>query len=46
MPEIGKKLETTVPPIALRRRITDHVMTGLAVLTVILVLVPLFAIFA
>jgi phosphate transport system permease protein len=36
----------TVPPIALRRRITDHVMTGAAILTVILVLVPLFAIFA
>jgi phosphate transport system permease protein len=36
----------TVPPIALRRRIVDHVMTGVAVLTVILVLVPLFAIFA
>src|SRR6201984_3839568 len=36
----------TVPPISLRRRITDHVMTGVAVLTVILVLVPLFAIFA
>src|SRR5271154_2559427 len=36
----------TVPPIALRRRITNHVMTGAAVLTVILVLVPLFAIFA
>ncbi len=35
-----------VPPIALRRRITDHVMTGVAVLTVILVLVPLIAIFA
>jgi len=35
-----------VQPIALRRRITDHVMTGAAVLTVILVLVPLFAIFA
>jgi len=35
-----------VPAIALRRRITDHVMTGVAVLTVILVLVPLFAIFA
>jgi phosphate transport system permease protein len=35
-----------VPPIALRRRVTDHVMTGVAVLTVILVLVPLFAIFA
>jgi phosphate transport system permease protein len=36
----------SVPPIALRRRITDHVMTGVAILTVILVLVPLFAIFA
>jgi phosphate transport system permease protein len=35
-----------VPPIALRRRITYHVMTGVAVLTVILLLVPLFAIFA
>jgi phosphate transport system permease protein len=35
----------TVAPIALRRRITDHVMTGVAVLTVILVLLPLFAIF-
>jgi phosphate transport system permease protein len=36
----------TVPPVALRRRITDRVMTGVAVLTVILVLAPLFAIFA
>ena len=36
----------TVPKIALRRRITDHVMTGAAVLTVILVLAPLVAIFA
>ncbi|MFZ0277544.1 MAG: phosphate ABC transporter permease PstA [Candidatus Sulfotelmatobacter sp.] len=35
----------SVAPIALRRRITDHVMTGVAVLTVILVLAPLFAIF-
>jgi phosphate transport system permease protein len=35
-----------VAPIALRRRITDHVMTGVAVLMVVLVLVPLFAIFA
>jgi phosphate transport system permease protein len=35
----------TVPPIALRRRVTDHVMTGAAVLTVILVLAPLAAIF-
>jgi phosphate transport system permease protein len=47
MPETAKLSALhTVPPIALRRRITDHVMTGVAVLTVILVLVPLFAIFA
>jgi phosphate transport system permease protein len=46
MPETEKaSARHTVPPIALRRRITDHVMTGAAVLTVILVLVPLFAIF-
>ncbi len=36
----------SVPPISLRRRLTDHVMTGVAVLTVVLVLLPLFAIFA
>jgi phosphate transport system permease protein len=36
----------SVRPIALGRRITDHVMTGVAILTVVLVLVPLFAIFA
>src|ERR1035437_8073613 len=35
-----------VPAISWRRRITDHLMTGVAVLTVVLVLVPLFAIFA
>jgi phosphate transport system permease protein len=47
MPETAKLSALhTVPPIALRRRITDHVMTGVAVLMVILVLVPLFAIFA
>jgi phosphate transport system permease protein len=47
MPETAKAPTLhAVPPIALRRRITDHVMTGVAVLTVILVLVPLFAIFA
>jgi phosphate transport system permease protein len=47
MPETAKATAVhTVPPIALRRRITNHVMTGLAVLTVILVLTPLFAIFA
>jgi phosphate transport system permease protein len=40
------KAASVVPPISLRRRVTDHVMTGVAVLTVVLVLVPLFAIFA
>lgn len=34
-----------VTPISLRRRVTDHLMTGLAVLTVFLVLTPLVAIF-
>src|SRR5271167_1287665 len=38
--------ELTIPPISLRRRVTDHAMTGVAVLTVALVLLPLFAIFA
>jgi len=33
-------------PISLRRRIVDHTMTGLAVLTVILVIAPLLAIFS
>jgi phosphate transport system permease protein len=37
--------KVTVPPISLRRRVTDHVMTGAAVLTVLLVLAPLVAIF-
>jgi phosphate transport system permease protein len=35
----------SVPAISWRRRLTDHVMTGVAVLTVILVLAPLIAIF-
>jgi phosphate transport system permease protein len=35
----------SVPPISLRRRVTDHVMSGVAVLTVVLVLAPLIAIF-
>lgn len=35
-----------IPPISWRRRITDHVMTGVAVLTVLLVLAPLIAIFS
>ena len=38
--------QSTVPPISLRRRLTDHMMTGAAILTVILVLAPLVAIFA
>ncbi|MGB8580532.1 MAG: phosphate ABC transporter permease PstA [Candidatus Sulfotelmatobacter sp.] len=46
MPETKKSAENIVPQISLRRRITDHAMTGVAVLTVVLVLVPLFAIFA
>jgi phosphate transport system permease protein len=35
----------SVPPISWRRRATDHAMTGAAVLTVVVVLVPLVAIF-
>ena len=46
MPEINTPSRTPVAAIALRRRVTDYVMTGIAVLTVVLVLVPLFAIFA
>lgn len=45
MPEMVHA-QAPMPPVGLRRRITDHVMTGLAVLTVILVLAPLVAIFA
>src|SRR5258708_22100069 len=47
MPERAKTVrpQGTVPPNSWRRRINDHVMTGVAVMTVILVLVPLIAIF-
>jgi len=38
-------MQHKVPPISLRRRVTDHAMTGIAILTVIVVLVPLIAIF-
>ena len=38
-------LQHNVPRISLRRRVTDHAMTGIAILTVIVVLVPLVAIF-
>jgi len=37
--------QTLVRPLSLRRRITDRVMTGAAVLTVVIVLAPLVAIF-
>src|SRR5260370_39332656 len=36
----------SIPPITLRRRVMDYTMTGVAALTVVVVLVPLFAIFA
>jgi phosphate transport system permease protein len=42
---LSKNPQHTVPPISLRRRFTDHAMTGVAILTVVLVLVPLVAIF-
>ncbi len=41
----SNSLAAELRPISLRRRITDHLMTGVAVLTVILVLLPLGAIF-
>src|SRR6202167_1633543 len=37
--------QASMPPISLRRRFTDRAMTGIAALTLILVLCPLFAIF-
>src|ERR1700719_297016 len=48
MPELTGSVSVRqgVAPVSLRRRVTDHVMTGVAVLTVVLVLVPLLAIFA
>ena len=45
MPETTAAALHTVPPISLYRRVTDHVMTGVAILTVLLVLAPLVAIF-
>ncbi len=40
-----RRAQIALEPMSLRRRLTDHVMTGLAVGTVILVLLPLIAIF-
>jgi phosphate transport system permease protein len=45
MPDTTATALHTVPQISLRRRVTDHVMTGVAILTVVLVLTPLVAIF-
>lgn len=42
MPDLAS---TQAQRISLRRRVTDHIMTGLAVLAVVLVLTPLAAIF-
>src|ERR1700680_2797692 len=44
-PSISVAAQRIVPPVSWRRRIVDHAMTGVATLTVILVLVPLIAIF-
>jgi phosphate transport system permease protein len=38
-------VQRSIPALSWRRRITDHVMTGVAVTTVVLVVVPLVAIF-
>jgi phosphate transport system permease protein len=47
MPESMNKVAVRqgIPPINWRRRLMDHFMTGVAVLTVVLVLAPLVAIF-
>ena len=37
--------QISLPPVSIRRRLTDHAMTGVAALTVLVVLLPLFAIF-
>jgi phosphate transport system permease protein len=44
-PVSNTSVRQAVPPVSWRRRVTDHVMTGVAVLTVVLVLIPLIAIF-
>src|SRR6202142_2529188 len=43
---ITNSTATVMPPISWYRRALDHAMTGVAMLTVALVLLPLFAIFA
>jgi len=46
LPDTKSNSAVSLPPISWRRRITDHLMTSMAVLTVVLVLLPLGAIFA
>ena len=46
MPELAANTSHSIPPVSWYRRIVDHAMTGLAVLTVVAVLAPLVAIFA
>src|SRR3954469_21041059 len=45
MPETRAAIQTAVPPVSLRRRVTDRFMTFAAVATVMIVLAPLIAIF-
>jgi phosphate transport system permease protein len=45
MPETRAAIQTAVPPVSLRRRVTDRFMTFAAVATVVIVLAPLIAIF-
>ena len=46
MPEPAANTSNSIPPVSWYRRGVDHAMTGLAVLTVVVVLAPLVAIFA
>ena len=45
MPEAIKNPQAVMPPVSLRRRITDHLITAAATGTVLIVLAPLVAIF-
>lgn len=45
MSEPVASVRVVVPPVSLRRRVTDHAMTAVAVSTVVIVLAPLIAIF-
>src|ERR1700757_1167496 len=45
MPEPVASVQIVVAPVSLRRRVTDHAMTAVAVSTVVILLAPLIAIF-